>query len=96
MERNVIAERTSAALAHKKANGEKTGGYAPYGYQADEHGKLTLHLEEQRVIGRMRELRADGYSYRGVAETLTREGLFTRKGTPFRQTQIIRILRATA
>jgi site-specific DNA recombinase len=96
MERNVIAERTSAALAHKRANGEKTGGYAPYGYRGDAEGKLIPDLAEQRVISRMRELRASGYSYRGVAEALTQEGLFTRKGTPFRQTQIIRILKAAA
>jgi site-specific DNA recombinase len=96
MERKIVGERTRAALAQKRSRGEKTGGYAPYGFMVGEHGKLVEHPEERRAIRRMKELRAKGHSYQRIAVTLTREGFFTRKGTPFRETQIIRILRHAA
>ncbi len=94
MERGIISERTTAALSQKRAKREKTGGYCPYGYRADEQGNLIPDLEEQRAIARIRELRTLGYSYQAIADTLMQEGIFTRKGTPFRQTQVIRIMKA--
>jgi DNA invertase Pin-like site-specific DNA recombinase len=94
MERSVIAERTVAALQQKRANGFKTGGACPYGYSVDSQGRLISHPGEQRAIKRIHQLRRKGYSYRKVADALTKEGIFTRKGTPFQETQIIRILRA--
>lgn len=94
MEREMISERTTAALAQKRAQGEKTGGAVPYGYRADEQGRLTPYEPEQRGIRRIQELRADGYSYANIAAALEREGIFTRRGTPFQPTQIVRILRA--
>jgi len=94
MERNLVSERTAAALAQKRANGMKTGGYCPYGYMVDESGRLIPHPGEQRAIKRIHELRSMGYSYQRITEALVEEGIFTRKGTPFRETQIIRILRA--
>jgi site-specific DNA recombinase len=93
MERGIVSERTVAALRHKRANGEKTGGLVPYGFQA-KRGMLIPDEREQRSIQRIRELRAEGHSYAGIADALTREGIPTRKGTPFRETQIIRILKA--
>ncbi|MFH1117281.1 MAG: recombinase family protein [Pseudomonadota bacterium] len=93
MERNLISERTAAALATKRAKGEKTGGSVPYGFTVD-GDRLVPNPAEQRAIERMNELRAKGYSYRRVAKALTGEGIFTRKGTCFQETQIIRILKA--
>ena len=43
MERGLISERTKAALAQKRANGEKTGGDCPYGYKAV-NGKLVADM----------------------------------------------------
>jgi site-specific DNA recombinase len=91
MERDLISERTSAALSEKRCKGEKTGGYCPYGLRAV-NGKLEPDPAEQRVIHRMMQLRAKGRSYQRIADELTREGLLTRIGTPFRETQVIRIL----
>jgi len=61
---------------------------------ADESGRLIPNRREQRAIKRIHELRGMGYSYQRIADALVKEGIFTRKGTPFRETQIIRILRA--
>jgi len=96
MERNLISERTSAALAQKRASGMKTGGACPYGFTVDKGGRLVPNPREQRAIRRIHELRSMGYSYQRIADALVREGIFTRKGTPFRETQIIRILKAAA
>jgi DNA invertase Pin-like site-specific DNA recombinase len=96
MERNVISERTAAALAQKRKKGEKTGGCCPYGYAADAKGRLIPDLAERKIIDRIKSLRADGESTRGIARRLTEEGFTTRKGTPFTQNQVLRILKAAA
>lgn len=53
LERDLIAERTKMALAHKRANGEHTGGEAPYGWRV-EGGRLIEDEGEQSVIRMIR------------------------------------------
>ena len=78
-EREAIGERTRAALAHKRANGEKTGGAAPYGYRLAEDG---IHLEpepsEQEALALILALRADGLSLRAVAARLNADAVPAR------------------
>lgn len=94
MERGLISERTKAALAQKRMNGQKTGGDVPYGFTADENGKLICNEREQRIVSRINALKADGYSIRRIVTALEVEGFRTRKGTPFSKTQVERILAA--
>jgi len=94
MERNLISERTAAALAQKRANGMKTGGHRPYGYQVDTDGQLMTDPTEQKIIARIRQMRQAGYSHQKIADNLTSIGILTRKRTPFKETQIVRILKA--
>lgn len=75
-ERAVIGTRTRAALAVKKARGERVGGI-PYGYR-NEGGVLVEELEEQAVIARARELRAEGLSLRAIGRVLLAEGHMPR------------------
>jgi site-specific DNA recombinase len=96
MERGLIAERTAAALAQKKARGEKTGGTCPYGFTVDDRGKLIPVPGEQKVLSRVRELRADGFTYRGIIEALKVEGFMSRNGRAFQLTQITRMLKVAA
>ncbi|MCA9316105.1 MAG: recombinase family protein [Planctomycetes bacterium] len=77
-ERAVIGARTRAALAVKKARGERVGGI-PYGYR-DEGGVLVEEPGEQAVIARARELRAEGLSLRAVGRALLGEGHRPRRG----------------
>lgn len=77
-EREVIGERTSAALQHKIAQGEHVGSPA-LGYQMTE-GKLEKFDAEQLVVDRILALRAAGCTLRAVAETLTTEGHKTKRG----------------
>ncbi|MBM3299979.1 MAG: recombinase family protein, partial [Deltaproteobacteria bacterium] len=82
MERNIISERTSAALAHKRARGEKTGGFVPFGFESNE-GRLIPCPTEQRIINRIRDLNRNGFSTREIAATLNSEQTYTRRGTPW-------------
>jgi len=93
MERGLISERTKAALAQKRTNGEKTGGDCPYGYRAV-NGKLVADMQEQRTVSRIQELRTAGYSLRRIVSALEAEGYRTRKGTTISKTQVERILKA--
>jgi DNA invertase Pin-like site-specific DNA recombinase len=77
-ERALIRGRTKAALAVKKARGERTGG-VPYGWRAVE-GRLVADAEEQATLTRARVLRAQGKSLRGVAAGLAAEGRLPRNG----------------
>lgn len=90
-ERKLIAERTRAALARKRERHEFTGGEPPYGYRNVE-GSLIPDIEEQRVIGKIRSLRNQGYSLRRIVVCLHEDGHLNRRGKPFQKTQIERIL----
>lgn len=89
-ERETICERTSDALQAKKARGEKTGGNVPFGFEVV-NGKLIENVEEQAVISKIRELRANGLSLRKIAEKLNDEGIETKTGKAWNAMQISRI-----
>ena len=76
-ERDQVSERTRVALAHKRANGEKTGGDVPYGYRL-KAGRLVSHESEQEAIALIRELRSKGHSLRRIAEELESQGYRTK------------------
>ena len=93
-ERETISERTTEALAHKKAKGERTGGI-PFGYTVAADGKtLVADPDEQSVIATIRSYRQEGLSLRRIRAIVERQGITTRKGTRLSVTQIVRILRA--
>lgn len=68
-ERDLISERTSAAMAHKQARGEYIGGQAPYGSRAKD-GAIVPDEDEQRVIGMIRYMRQEGTTPAGIARKL--------------------------
>lgn len=76
-EREVISERTSAALQHKKANGVKLGAPA---------------LDNPAALARVRELNAQGYSLRYIACALQREGFETLRGGNWSGNHVSRML----
>ena len=90
-ERQIIAARTRAALQAKKARGERAGNL-PWGYRADENGKLVADVDEQLVIARVRDLRDEGVSIRGVVRCLDEEGYRSRVGRPITQGTVWNIL----
>lgn len=79
-ERAIIAARTRAALAVKRARGEATS-HAPWGFRA-EGGRLVADDGEQAVLARVRALRAQGLTVRAIAAELAAAGVRSRKGRP--------------
>ncbi len=92
-ERAVIRSRTRAALAAKRARGERLGTL-PYGYRLAADGLHLLADEaEQAVIENVRRLAREGLSQRAIVIELASGGVVGRKGAPLQQTQIARLLR---
>lgn len=79
-ERDLVVERTTMALAHKRSRGERVGEM-PFGYRLAADG---THLEadetEQATLSRLRALRGEGLSVRRIADSLNREGIPARDG----------------
>lgn len=96
-ERDIVGARTRAALAQKKAKGEKLGGrHCPYGFSINGDGK-TLHEvpEEQAVVQKCRRWRRAGRSTPWIAGRLDKLGIPARSGT-WHPEKVRRILRASA
>ncbi|MCC6227420.1 MAG: recombinase family protein [Microthrixaceae bacterium] len=92
MERGLVAERTVAALAHKRAIGEKTGGDPPYGFSVGDDGRKLVPVEpEQAVIQRVRTMRQQGYSFREIADRFNRESVQAR-GEKWHETTLKRLM----
>lgn len=91
-ERALIGSRTKAALAVKKARGERVG-HVPFGFTLGHDRKHLLpHGGEQAALARIRALRAEGRSLRRIAQALTEEG-FEPRGKRWHVTTLARILK---
>lgn len=78
----MIRGRTKAALKAKRARGERAGN-VPWGYRADDAGRLHENPEEQAVMARARALRGEGLGLAEIGEILADEGHLNRRGRPF-------------
>lgn len=68
MERDLIAERTRDALAHKKAKREWTGRI-PFGYRVED-SHLVEDAEAMKTIQKAKRMKTDGKSIRDISEAL--------------------------
>lgn len=96
MERKMTAERTVTALKQKKARGEKTGGYVPFGYNCNENGNLSVNDDEQATIARITELRDKGFTYQQIAESLNSKGITTKTGKAWTKAHVFKIYKKAA
>lgn len=96
-ERDLVSERTCAAMSHKKSKGERVGKI-PFGYDLAEDGiTLTQNKREQEVLEIINELRSGGMSLRKIANELTKRGIPTKGGkTQWTHTTIQRIVSRAA
>jgi DNA invertase Pin-like site-specific DNA recombinase len=76
-ERSITQFRIKAALAAKKARGERVGAI-PFGYELGDNRKLRPLDHEQQVVLKMIEYRKEGLSMAKVAKKLTDQGLLNR------------------
>ena len=80
-ERDLTAERTTAALAHKKSQGQRVGT-VPYGWDLAADGiTLEQNTTEQQTIATIQRLRADGMTLQAIADHLNDISTPTKKGT---------------
>lgn len=87
-----IRRRTKAALAVKKARGERVGS-VPLGYMVepgDPH--LLVNDHEQAAITRAKHLHRLGRGLRAICRQLAEEGFATRTGGPWHPQTIKRLL----
>jgi site-specific DNA recombinase len=95
-ERALIRARTKAALAAKRARGERSGEL-PYGMRLSVDGaKLEPDAAEQAVLAVVRELRGAGLTQRAIVDELAARGLVSRAGRAFGKTQVVRMLARAA
>lgn len=79
-ERDLVSERTRAALSFKAARGERVGEI-PYGFTLAADGVMLVKNErEQATITDLRAMRAAGLTFQEIAEELNVRGVTTKKG----------------
>jgi DNA invertase Pin-like site-specific DNA recombinase len=92
-EREVIGERTRAALQHLKRQHRRTGSI-PYGWRlVDAAGKqLEPEPTEQVVVEQARELGRAGNTLQAICDLLHGQGHLSRTGKPFAPSQVARMV----
>lgn len=91
-EKNLIAERTSAALAHKKRN-RKAYSHAPYGFDVSDGGKdLVANEQEQKTLKHIFQWRGEGASLHVIACRLNDLGVPSKKGGKWHAATIAHIV----
>jgi DNA invertase Pin-like site-specific DNA recombinase len=100
-----ISDRTKAALAAYKARGGKLGAARPEGRKLDAEASAKGRQQAGQVLKALAddayadlapmlvELQDSGLSLREIAERLNQEGHTTRRGRPWNQTQVMRVLK---
>ena len=98
LERNLIGERTKAALGFLRASGVLLGPPA-LGWtrtrERDAEGRLSVvEIDDEReTVARILELRAQRLSLRGIVEQLTLEGRQTKRSGRWAPSTVLRVLR---
>lgn len=91
-ERELLAERTKAAMQHMKAEGLCVGS-VPHGFRRD-GDRLVRDEREAGIVAVVRELRATGLTLREIAAELSERGAFNRRGAAFNPESIRAMLAA--
>jgi len=79
-ERDLVSERTSHALQHKRSLGERVG-QIPFGFVLDNDGVHLLEApKEQDLIQCIVDMRGEGRSYRRIADALNAQPVTPKSG----------------
>jgi hypothetical protein len=100
---NVFVKRWLDGKDRKRSRSGATGGFPQYGYRKIGSGSaamLEIDEVEQAVIRYIKEMRAEGVTFRQMVERLTAEGITQRNGKQWHVGQLHRVVdakpRATA
>lgn len=97
-ERDMIVTRTSNGRKSTIKKGLFGGGKAPVGYTSvgnslvKGYGKLNINTDERQAVELMFKLHEKNCSFRDISKKLTKNGLMSRKGTPYNPGTIKRII----
>jgi DNA invertase Pin-like site-specific DNA recombinase len=91
-EREIISERTRAALQSKKANGGRVSRHAPLGYEFNGDSVIE-NYDEQEAREIARDLTEVGLSLRKVARVLKSQGHVNRNGRAFSPSSVKAMIR---
>jgi DNA invertase Pin-like site-specific DNA recombinase len=94
LERALIAERTTEALAELRSQG-KAWNHAPFGWRAVD-GHLERDDDEQLTIVRATQLRTTGLGYLKIAQALNAEGRATKRGGAWQAMSVRSVLLSAA
>jgi site-specific DNA recombinase len=78
LERELVSQRTSEALARLRGSG-RVYGQVPYGFDRD-GDLLAPNDDEERVVRQILDMRIVGHSYRAIATYLNDEGIPSKRG----------------
>ena len=95
LERELIAERTSSALQHKKATNQKYTNITPYGFEAIE-GRLVQVQAEAAIVSEIQAARAGGTTLQSIADSLNGRGIPTKTGKQWQPATIHLLMKRTA
>ena len=93
-ERDLTAERTKAALLHKR-NANTVYSPVPFG-KVREGGALRDDDAEQSILARIRAMRKEGLPLRGIADRLNVEGVASKQGRTWHASTVGYILKHAA
>jgi DNA invertase Pin-like site-specific DNA recombinase len=94
-ERNLVAERTTNALQHKKATNQKYTNITPYGFEAIE-GRLVQVQAEAAVVAEIQAARAGGNTLQSIADNLNGRGIPTKTGKTWQPATIHLLMKRTS
>lgn len=94
-ERNLVAERTTNALQHKKRTGQKYCNQVPYGFQAID-GRLVEVVAEAQVVAQIQAARQGGTTLQAIADDLNGRGIPTKRGRQWQPATIHLLLKRSA
>jgi len=97
-ERDLVSERTTEAMNHKRRLGQRISGRLRFGWDLKADGiSLVENVEEQRVLELIGELKESGESLRAIAAELSRRGIPTKEGrTEWKHSTVAGILSRAA
>jgi DNA invertase Pin-like site-specific DNA recombinase len=96
LEREQAAGRTRAALAELRRQGRRVSGKPPLGYRF-RAGRLVEVPEEQRIVRRLKRLRAKGLGAKAIAVRLNAAGILNpRTGRPWHHGTVRDVLATAA
>jgi DNA invertase Pin-like site-specific DNA recombinase len=92
-ERRAIGERTYAAMAHLRAQGQRISRQPRFGARFDAAGRVQADPREQATLSTILRLREAGLSLRAISAELVHQGILARSGRPFTASTLGQLVR---